>query len=195
MKLQALILAAALAAAGAGGAHAQGAPPPPQEARDGLQKACAVELTSLCAGKSGHDAAECLRTAGDKVSPGCKDAMSKMVRPGGGAGGGGAGGGQRAGGPPPAGTPVAPGSTWTLDVREDWLVGRLHRAQDEHDIDDAEAQRVYTELASMRDRAKAISERRGRALTAGEMSAQLGRLDALAAGIHWLKPDAYQRPW
>jgi hypothetical protein len=160
-----------------------------------LQKACAADLTSLCAGKTGHDAAECLRAAGDKVSPGCKDAMTKMVRPGGGNGGGHAGGGPRAGGPPPAGTPVAPGSTWTLDVREDWLVGRLQRAQEEHDIDPAEAQRVTTELASMRERAKMISDRRGRALTAGEMAAQLGRLDALVAGIHWLKPDAFQRPW
>lgn len=190
MNVQALILAAALAAVSVGGAHAQGAPPPPQAERDALQKVCAADLASLCAGKTGHDAGECMRAAGDKVSPDCRAAMSKMVRPG-----GGGGGGQHAGGPPPAGTPVAPGSTWTLEVREDWLVGRLHRAQDEHDIDDAEATRVYTELASMRERAKMISERRGRALTAGEMAAQLGRLDTLVASIHWLKPDAFQRPW
>lgn len=193
MKLNALILAAALAGASAGAAFAQGAAPPPQEARDALQKACAADLASLCGGKSGRDAAECLRAAGDKVSPDCKVAMTKMVRPGG--GGGDAAAGPRAGGPPPAGTPVAPGSTWTLEVREDWLVGRLRRAQDEHDIDDAEAQRVFMELASMRDRAKQITVRRNRALTAGEMSAQLGRLDTLVTSIHWLNPNAFQRPW
>jgi hypothetical protein len=54
---------------------------------------------------------------------------------------------------------------------------------------------LFTELASMRDRAKQISIRRNRALTAGEMSAQLGRVDALVASIHWLKPNAEQRPW
>jgi hypothetical protein len=208
MKLNASILAAALAGVSFGAACAQGAPPPPQDAREGLQKACVVELTGVCAGKSGRDAAECLRAAGDKVSAGCKEAMSKMVRPGAGAGAGaGAGDARPAAGaadarprgqgapPPPAGTPVAPGSTWTLDVREDWLIGRVHRAQEDHEIDGAEADRVYKEVASMRDRAKQISIRRARALTAGEMSAQLGRVDALAASIHWLTPNVYQRPW
>ncbi|HTI66787.1 MAG TPA: hypothetical protein VL460_04480 [Caulobacteraceae bacterium] len=142
-----------------------------------------------------------MRAAGDKVSPDCRVAMTQMVRPGGGAGGGpggggaGGAGGGRAGGPPPAGTPVAPGSTWTLEVREDWLDGRVRRAQGEHDVDDAEAQRVFTELAAMRDRAKQITVNRNRPLTAGEISAQLGRLDTLAASIHWLNPNAYQRPW
>jgi hypothetical protein len=202
MKLNALILAAALAGASAGAALAQGAAPPPQEARDALQKACSVELASLCAGKAGRDAATCLRDAGDKVSPACKVAMAGMVRPGGGGAdarpagrGGDAAAGPRAGGPPPAGTPVAPGSTWTLEVREDWLAGRLHRAQDEHEVDAAEAQRVFTELASMRDRAKQISIRRNRPLTDGEMSAQLGRLDTLVTSIHWLTPNALHRPW
>lgn len=191
MNLNALILAAALASATAGAAHAQGAPPP-AEAREALQKACAAELTGLCAGKSGRDAGECLRAAGDKVSPGCKDAMSKMVRP---AEGRDAQLGPRAEATPPAGPSAAPSGAWSLEVREDWLVGRIHRAQDEHDIDPAEAERVYAELASMRARAKAISERRGRLLTAGETNAQEGRLDALTASIHWLNDAAFQRPW
>jgi len=192
MKLNALILATALVGAGAGAAaYAQGAPPP-QEDRDALQKACGADLTSLCVGKSGHDAADCLRAAGDKVSPDCKVAMTKMAPPG---EGGDASARPRAGGPPPTGTPVAPGSTWTLEVREDWLFGYLHRAQDNHDIDDAEAMRANTELASMVDRAKQITLRRNRPLTAAETSAQLGRLDALVASIHWLNPNAFQRPW
>jgi hypothetical protein len=96
---------------------------------------------------------------------------------------------------PSAETPIAPGGAWTLEVREDWLIGRLHRAQDEHDIDGGEAERVYQEVGRMRDLAKRISERHGGALTAGEKAAQQGRLDTLVSQIHWLHENAFQRPW
>jgi hypothetical protein len=180
MKLNAWILAAALGGVGAGAAHAQGAPPPPPGGQGGLRQICAADLTTFCAGKTGHDSLECLAAVVGKLAPDCKAAVTKA--------------GLTAG-PAPVGTPVAPGSTWTLEVREDWLLGHLHRAQDDHLIDDAEAMRANTELASLIDRARQISLRRNRPLTAAETSAQLGRLDALVASIHWLKPDPTLRPW
>ena len=84
MKLQALIFVAALT--GAGAAYAQGGGPPSPEAqaaRAAMQKACAADMTSLCAGKTGREANQCLRANSDKVSPDCKAAMSKMPAPGG----------------------------------------------------------------------------------------------------------------
>ncbi|MDB5459186.1 MAG: hypothetical protein JWO72_927 [Caulobacteraceae bacterium] len=99
---------------------------------------------------------------------------------------------------PPVAPPAAagtPSGAWTLEVREDWLIGRLHRALEEHDIDGSEAERVYQEVGRMRDLAKRISQRHGGALTAGETAAQQGRLDTLASQIHWLRENAFQRPW
>ena len=79
-----LLFSAAIALAVSGVAYAQGGL---QAAREAEEKACAADVASLCAGKVGHDAAECLNAAGDKVSPVCKDALSK------------AGGADAAGGP------------------------------------------------------------------------------------------------
>jgi hypothetical protein len=93
MKLQTLILVAALAGAGAGVAYAQeggggggggGGGADMQAARAAMMQACASDLSSLCAGKQGREANMCLRDNTDKLSPGCKDAMSKMpARPAG----------------------------------------------------------------------------------------------------------------
>ena len=89
MKLQTLILIGALAGAGAayaqegGGGGGGGGGADMQAARAAMMQACASDLTSLCAGKEGRDANMCLRQNSDKVSPGCKDAMSKVpARPG-----------------------------------------------------------------------------------------------------------------
>ena len=95
----------------------------------------------------------------------------------------------------PAGTPSGPGGAWTLEEREDWLIGRLHRAQEEHDIDDSEAERVYGEVGSMRDLEKRISEHHGGSLTPREIAAQEHHLDSLVAQIHWLHENVFQRPW
>jgi hypothetical protein len=97
--------------------------------------------------------------------------------------------------PAQAGASVAPTGAWSLEDREDWLVGRLHRAQDEHDIDGAEAERVYKEVGAMRDFKKRLTERHGGSITAGERNAQEKRLDALVSQIHWLNQSAFQRPW
>lgn len=85
MKLATLILIGALGVAG--GAYAQdggGAGGPGADARAAMQKACAADMTTLCPGLTGRDANMCLRQNTDKLSPGCKDAMSKMpARPAG----------------------------------------------------------------------------------------------------------------
>jgi hypothetical protein len=90
--------------------------------------------------------------------------------------------------PAPAGT-----GAWTLEVREDWLVGRLHRAQEERDIDAAEAERVYQEVRGIRDHMKLISGRH--AITPAERAAHERRLDTVVSEIRWLRADAFQRPW
>jgi hypothetical protein len=78
MKRHTMLFAAALLAA----AVAQAQPPAPtpeqQAARDAFRKACADDSKTLCGDKQGREMFACLRTNADKVSPGCKDAMSKL---------------------------------------------------------------------------------------------------------------------
>ena len=83
MKLRSLILIAGLAMAGPALAQPPAPSPEVAAARAAMQKACAGDITSLCAGKTGREINQCLRDAGDKVSAPCKDAMSKLPRPGG----------------------------------------------------------------------------------------------------------------
>lgn len=54
--------------------------------RQALMKACAADLKANCAGKTGREAAACLRENSDKLAPGCKAALAKMKsrRPAGG---------------------------------------------------------------------------------------------------------------
>ena len=68
-------------------------PPEMQAARDAMQKACAADMSKLCAGKEGREAFMCLRENDDKLSGGCKAAREKMraLRPPGAGGGGGGG--------------------------------------------------------------------------------------------------------
>ena len=102
MKLiSTFLLGGAVALGLAGAVFAQGAAPM-QAARAAMEQACSADIASLCAGKTGRDAGECLNAAGDKVSPGCKDAMSKMGGPG--------PRGQGGGAPDPAGGPRSPPS-------------------------------------------------------------------------------------
>ena len=63
----------------------------PHTWRDAMQKACAADMSKLCAGKEGRDAFMCLRENDDKLSGGCKAAREKMrsLRPPGSGGGGG----------------------------------------------------------------------------------------------------------
>jgi hypothetical protein len=83
MKLRSVLLVVSLLSAAA--VQAQTPPPAPspeeQAARDNVRKACSADMQSLCADKKGHEAMACLRSNPDKVSAGCKDAMSKLHRP------------------------------------------------------------------------------------------------------------------
>jgi hypothetical protein len=85
MKLNSFVIAVALLSAAAVQAQTPPAPTPEQKAaREAVRQACATDMQSLCSGKEGHEAMMCLRSNSDKVSSGCKDAMSKLHRPGGG---------------------------------------------------------------------------------------------------------------
>ncbi|HEV7714145.1 MAG TPA: hypothetical protein VGO53_01025 [Steroidobacteraceae bacterium] len=82
MKLKSLVLCVSLLASGMVIAQAPPAPSPEmQAARQAMLKACDADIKSTCAGKEGREVGQCLRTNNDKLSAGCKDAMSKMPRP------------------------------------------------------------------------------------------------------------------
>jgi hypothetical protein len=84
MKLDALLLVAALAAAGSVQAQTPSSGSPPsadrQAARAAMLQACDADK-SLCADKQGREVMMCLHSNADKLSAGCKDAMSKLRRP------------------------------------------------------------------------------------------------------------------
>jgi len=82
MKLSTIILAALLL--GALAARAQDAPSPEHlAAREATHKACSTDEKSLCDGKQGREVFQCLRANNDKLTAGCKDALSKLGRPAG----------------------------------------------------------------------------------------------------------------
>jgi hypothetical protein len=82
MKLNKLVLLAAVLAAPSLYAQAPAPSPEAQAAREAVAKACANEAP--CTGKTGREMFQCLRTNNDKLSAGCKDAMSKLpARPAG----------------------------------------------------------------------------------------------------------------
>jgi hypothetical protein len=81
MKLRFLLVISLLSAT-AVQAQTPPAPTPEQQAaREAVRQSCAADIQSLCADKKGREAMQCLRSNPDKVSAGCKDAMSKMHRP------------------------------------------------------------------------------------------------------------------
>jgi hypothetical protein len=81
MKLASLVLVASLLAAASVQAQAPAPSPEMQAARAAMRKACETDSKTLCADKQGREAMMCLRSNSDKLSPGCKDAMSKMPKP------------------------------------------------------------------------------------------------------------------
>ena len=79
MKLHTFVLLAAAMAAPSVFAQAPPAPSPEvQAARDAVTKSCANE--AACTGKTGREMFQCLRANTDKLSAGCKDALSKLPR-------------------------------------------------------------------------------------------------------------------
>jgi hypothetical protein len=81
MTLRALVFVAALASGGlayAQGPGGQSPSPQMQAAREAARKACAADAQTLCPGKEGREMMQCIRANSDKLSDGCKDALSKM---------------------------------------------------------------------------------------------------------------------
>jgi len=97
MKLSILTAASAALALTAGAAFAQpaggpppgGGPPGGNPAFAAVRAACQADGDKLCADKTGRERFQCMREKEDQLSAGCKDAMSKL-------------------GPPPGGAPPAP---------------------------------------------------------------------------------------
>jgi hypothetical protein len=81
MKLRSVSLFAALLAGAAAQAQAPAQSPEAEAARAAVQQSCAADIQSLCPDKKGREAMMCLRSNPDKVSAGCKDALSKVPRP------------------------------------------------------------------------------------------------------------------
>ena len=82
MKLATVFFAMAVAAAGSAFAQAPSGRPPVspemQAARAAVRQACEADIKSICADKQGREIWICLRSNNDKLSAGCKDAMSKL---------------------------------------------------------------------------------------------------------------------
>ncbi|MHB8285922.1 MAG: hypothetical protein ACYDD1_14765 [Caulobacteraceae bacterium] len=97
--------------------------------------------------------------------------------------------------PPPAGVASASGD-WTLKQREDWLDSRIDKARDDKSIDHHEADRVHHELDSIKHDEHGFRDRHdGGQLTDNETQELEARLDQLAATVHWLHENSFQRPW
>jgi hypothetical protein len=83
MKLTSLVLIGALVACGYAQAQAQPAMPKPTTGTSSgadpqeVARACKSEAKALCPGKTGQDAVSCLQSKSDKLSPRCKDSVSK----------------------------------------------------------------------------------------------------------------------
>jgi hypothetical protein len=84
---------------------------------------------------------------------------------------------------------------WTLKQREDWLNSHIDKAHDEHDIDGREADRTHHELDLIKDDESHMRDHHDGQLTDNETAALETRLDDMAAKIHWLHQNAFQRPW
>jgi hypothetical protein len=81
MKLSSFLPVAVLLAGAAAQAQPPAQSPEAEAARAAVQQSCAADMQSLCPDKKGREAMMCLRSNPDKVSAGCKDALSKMPRP------------------------------------------------------------------------------------------------------------------
>jgi hypothetical protein len=81
MKLSSFLPVAVLLAGAAAQAQAPARSPEAEAARAAVQKSCEDDIKTLCGDKQGREAMMCLRSNSDKVSAGCKDALSKMPKP------------------------------------------------------------------------------------------------------------------
>jgi hypothetical protein len=88
MKLNALLFGLTAVAIGvvqaqtpSGNAPTSPTPSDRHAAHAALMKACDDDIQSLCADKKGREVMMCLRASTDKLSGGCKDALSTLHRP------------------------------------------------------------------------------------------------------------------
>jgi hypothetical protein len=96
---------------------------------------------------------------------------------------------------PPPGVATHSGD-WTLKQREDWLNSRIDKARDDKSIDRHEADRVHHELESIKHDENQFRDRHdGGQLTDNETQELEARLDQLAATVHWMHENSFQRPW
>jgi hypothetical protein len=84
---------------------------------------------------------------------------------------------------------------WTLRQREDWLHDRIQRSRDDGSLDRVEFERVKHELGDLRHDEDKMRDHHDGQLTDNETTELEARLDNLAAKIHWLREDTFQRPW
>lgn len=84
---------------------------------------------------------------------------------------------------------------WTLKEREDWLRSKLDQAHGHHDLDDHEFDRVKHELNGIHDDEGVMRDHHDGQLTDNQTADLEARLDDVAAKIHWLHENSFERPW
>jgi hypothetical protein len=84
---------------------------------------------------------------------------------------------------------------WTLRQREDWLHDRLEKSRADGSLDRSEYERARDELSDLRHEEDRMRDEGQGQLTDNQTAALEGRLDAMAARIHWANMNAYTRPW
>ena len=84
---------------------------------------------------------------------------------------------------------------WTLRQREDGLHDRLEKSRDNGSLDRVEFDRAHDSLEGLRHEEDRMRDAQHGQLTDNETTDLEGRLDAMAAKIHWANADAFRRPW
>lgn len=90
---------------------------------------------------------------------------------------------------------VSPHGNWTLRQREEWLNNRLEKARDDGSLDTHEYDRVRANLHDIRQDEDSFRDSHDGQLTDNENNQLESRLDTVAAQIHWLHENSFQRPW
>lgn len=92
-------------------------------------------------------------------------------------------------------TAAASHGDWTLRQREDWLNDRLEKSRVDASLDRTEYHRVHDDLTDLRHEEDHMRGAAHGQLTDNQTADLEGRLDAIAAKIHWANTVAYSRPW
>ena len=84
---------------------------------------------------------------------------------------------------------------WTLKEREDWLHSRLDKARHDRDLDHHEYDRAKHELGRIHEDEETMRDHHEGQLTDNQTADLEARLDDMAAKIHWMHENSFQRPW